>query len=158
MKDHNKLLYTILLIIFFPVIQVYSQISSTGGNDIFSTIEQSEPGSGNISISQDLRINNLLYKHIEQNKRKAGVPGYRIRIFNDIGRNARENSQEVKADFFDKFPEIPIYREYDNPYFKVYVGDFRTKIDAMKEFKRIKHYFPEAFIVPDEINYPSLEE
>ncbi|MEE4196290.1 MAG: hypothetical protein V2I54_01485 [Bacteroidales bacterium] len=156
----KKLHRTFLILLFLsgPVIAVHSQGSSADDGDIFSRIENNEAATGEINISQDIRINSLIYNHIEQNKRKKGVPGYRIRIYNDIGRDARENSQKVKADFFDKFPEIPIYREYDNPYFKVYVGDFRTKIDAMKEFKRIKHYFPAAFIVPDEINYPSLEE
>jgi len=157
MKNYTKLIYSILFLLLLPVIHGYSQVSSAD-TDILSRIEKNEPGSGDVIISQDIRVNNLIYNHIEQNKRKAGVPGYRIRIFNDIGSDARENSQKVKADFFDKFPEIPVYREYDNPYFKVYVGDFRTKIDAMKKFKRIKHYFPAAFIVPDEINYPSFEE
>ncbi|MDK2977943.1 MAG: hypothetical protein PWP52_657 [Bacteroidales bacterium] len=157
MKNCTRLIYSILLLLL-PVIHVYSQISSAADTNILSRIEKNEPGSGDVTISQDIRVSNLIYNHIEQNKRKAGVPGYRIRIFNDIGSDARENSQKVKADFFDKFPDIPVYREYDNPYFKVYVGDFRTKIDAMKKFKRIKHYFPAAFIVPDEINYPSLEE
>ncbi len=157
MKNYTRLIYSILFLLLLPVIHGYSQVSSAD-TDILSRIEKNEPGSGDVIISQDIRVNNLIYNHIEQNKRKAGVPGYRIRIFNDIGSDARENSQKVKADFFDKFPEIPVYREYDNPYFKVYVGDFRTKIDAMKKFKRIKHYFPAAFIVPDEINYPSFEE
>jgi len=157
MKNYTRLIYSILFLLLLPVIHSYSQVSSAD-TDILSRIEKNEPGSGDVIISQDIRVNNLIYNHIEQNKRKAGVPGYRIRIFNDIGSDARENSQKVKADFFDKFPDIPVYREYDNPYFKVYVGDFRTKIDAMKKFKRIKHYFPAAFIVPDEINYPSFEE
>jgi hypothetical protein len=38
----------------------------------------------------------------------------------------------------------------------VVVGDFRTKIDALNDFKRIKRYFRAAFIVPDKINYPEL--
>ncbi|HKL09271.1 MAG TPA: SPOR domain-containing protein [Bacteroidales bacterium] len=158
MKKYTIRIASVLLIFLFPIFNVHSQVSSGGEKDIFSRIEKNEPGNGNVVISQDLRINHLISNHIKQNNRKRGVPGYRIRIFNDIGSDARENSQKVKASFFDKFPEIPIYREYDNPYFKVYVGDFRTKIDAMKEFKRIKHHFPAAFIVPDEINYPSLEE
>ncbi len=155
MKILKIFLSTLLLLLFIQ--NTYSQIG-IDNNDIFNTIQNNEKGAGEVNIFQDFRINNLIYNHIEQNKRKAVVPGYRIRIFNDIGSDARENSQKVKADFFDKFPEIPVYREYDNPYFKVYVGDFRTKIDAMKEFKRIKQYFPASFIVPDEINYPSLEE
>lgn len=158
MNKPINILFAILLFGMLPAANLYSQVKTDFGDDFFSKIQSEETGEGEVTIFQDLRINNLVYNHIEQNKRKAGVPGYRIRIFNDLGSGAREHSQEVKAEFYDKFPEIPIYREYDSPYFKVYVGDFRTKIDAMKVFKRIKHYFPAAFIVPDEINYPSLEE
>ena len=109
-------------------------------------------------VFQDMRINALVYNHIEQNKRKGGVPGYRIRIFSNLGSGARNQSQATKARFYELFPEIPIYREYDSPYFKVYVGDFRTKVDALKDFNRIKRYFTSAFIVPDRINYPELKE
>lgn len=158
MKKPTKILFAILLLGMFPAANLYSQVKTNFGDDFFSKIQSEETGEGEVTVFQDFRINNIVYNHIEQNKRKAGFPGYRIRIFNDLGSGARENSQEVKAEFYDKFPEIPIYREYDSPYFKIYVGDFRTKIDAMKVFKRIKHYFPAAFIVPDEINYPSLEE
>ncbi|MFO7829266.1 MAG: hypothetical protein R6V23_11630 [Bacteroidales bacterium] len=158
MNKPTNILFAILLLGMLPVANLYSQAKTDFGDDIFSKIQSEENTEGEVVIFQDLRINNLVHNHIEKNKRKAGVPGYRIRIFNDLGSGAREHSQEVQADFYDKFPEIPVYREYDSPYFKVYVGDFRTKIDAMKEFKRIKQYFPAAFMVPDEINYPSLEE
>jgi hypothetical protein len=75
-----------------------------------------------------------------------------------LGNEARSQSQLVKSRFYELFPDIPIYHEYDNPNFKVYVGDFRTKVNALKEFNRIKKHFPSAFIVPDKINYPKIEE
>lgn len=130
----------------------------SNSEDILSKIQEKEPGQGEVVIFQDMRINDLIYNHIQQNKRKGGVPGYRIRIYSNLGNTARDESQEIKARFYEKFPEIPIYREYDSPYFKVYVGDYRTKIDALEDFKNIKRYFPRAFIVPDKINYPKLEE
>jgi len=133
--------------------------AQSSNGDILTKIQQkNNSGDGEVIIFQDMRINDLVYHHIEYNKQKGGVPGYRIRIFSDLGNTARDESQVTKAKFYELFPEIPIYREYDSPYFKVYVGDFRTKIDAIKVFKQIKHYFPGAFIVPDQINYPSLEE
>jgi hypothetical protein len=146
----------IILLIFSSV--SLGQVSSApvSSNDIISKIQSKEFGEGEILIFQDVRIADLLHKHIEQNKRKGGVPGYRIRIYSNLGNTARDESQSAKARFYELFPEIPIYREYDSPYFKVYVGDFRTKIDALNDFKRIKRYFRAAFIVPDKINYPEL--
>ncbi len=149
-----------IFILFIFSLNLIGQTSqnATGSDDIFQRIQENKEGEGEIAIFQDIRINDLIYNHIEQNKRKGGFPGYRIRISSKLGSSAREESQSAKARFYELFPEIPIYREYDSPYFKVYVGDFRSKIDALADFKRIERYFPSAFIVPDKINYPKLEE
>ena len=149
--------------LFFLLIlssNIFSQLNSESSfnNDIFSKIQENKTGQGEVMIFQDMRINNLVYNHIEQNKRKGGIPGYRIHIFSNLGSDARDQMQTAQTRFYELFPEIPIYREYKSPYFKVYVGDFRTRVDALKEFNRIKRYFPSAFIVPDKINYPELEE
>jgi hypothetical protein len=126
--------------------------------DIFQKMESTEEGLGEIVIFQDMRINELIYNSVEHNKRRGGISGFRIRIFNNLGNSARAQSQAAKTKFYEIFPKIPIYLGYFSPYFRVYVGDYRTRVDALKDFKRIKRYFPSAFIVPHEINYPSLEE
>lgn len=138
---------------------VHAQIENvtSSNNDIFSKIQQEEQGQGNIMIFQDMRVNELIYNHVEQNKRR-GVSGYRIRIYANLGSNARSQSQDSKAKFYELFPDIAIHREYVSPYYRVLVGDYRTKIDALKDFNQIIKYFPSAFIVPDEIDYPELEE
>jgi hypothetical protein len=123
--------------------------------DVFYKIE--EGSQGRITFTQDDSIRNLVIKHIAYNKHKDGIPGYRIRIYSNLGTNARKRSQEIRTEFYEKFPDIPIYREYDSPYFKVYVGDFRTKIEAIKSLKKIKQYFPAAFVVPDQINLPEID-
>lgn len=148
-----------LIIVFIFTLNAFGQeVPESSSDDIFSKIQKQEAGQGEVVIFQDMRINNLVYNHIEHNKRSGGVPGFRIRIFSNLGSAARDQSQVTKARFYELFPEIPIYLEYLSPYFKIYVGDYRTKIDALKDFNRIKRYFPSAFIVPDKINYPELEE
>lgn len=151
----TKRLFLVIPIVILNLSGIAQDVES---NDILTTLQEKEEGQGEILIFQDMRVNELLYNHVEQNKRKEGVPGYRIRIYSNLGNTAREESQDIKARFYELFPEIPIYREYDNPYFKVYVGDYRTKIDALEDFKQIKRNFRRAFIVPDQINYPKLED
>lgn len=135
-----------------------SNSSSSTNQNIISKLQEKKNGEGEIVIFQDMRINDLVYNHIEQNKRSGGIPGFRIRIYSNLGSGARDQSQSAKARFYELFPEITPYREYDSPYFKVYVGDYRTKVDALKDFNQIKRYFPSAFIVPDKINFPELEK
>lgn len=155
-KQKSVFSFILFFILGFVSI-VTAQDQNYSGDDILSKIQRNEKNEGEVMIFQDMRVNNLLYNHVEQNKRR-GVSGYRIRIYANLGNEARDQSQATRTRFYELFPEIPIYREYVSPYFRVLVGDYRSRIDAMKDFNRIKKYFPTAFIVPDEINYPEMEE
>ena len=49
------------------------------------------------------------------------------------------------------------YQIFADPgYFKIRVGDFRTRTEATKLFLIISREFPDAYIVPDIINFPDL--
>jgi hypothetical protein len=51
--------------------------------------------------------------------------------------------------------EIVSYPLFAEPaYYKIRVGDFRTKTEATKFFLLISKVFPDAYIVPDIINFP----
>ena len=58
--------------------------------------------------------------------------------------------------FKGMYPGIAAYRTYSNPFFKVTVGDFRTKSEAMRLLQQVKGSFPSAFIVKETINYPPV--
>ena len=147
--------FSFLLFLFlFPLIALSQQDSKQSSPDVFRKIEKV----GNIHIQQDSAIHNLVLKHIAKNKKNPSIDGYRIRIYADLGTQARKDSEEIRAEFYEKFPEIPIYRDYDDSWWKVYVGDFRTKIEAIKTLKKIREEFPSAFVVPDKINFPDLDE
>ena len=135
-----------------------SKLPSDYSADFFSKIQQKDEGSGKVIVYQDVSIKTLISKHISQNIEQNGIQGFRIRIFSDLGQSAREKSQEANAKFNELFPEISVYREYDSPYYKVYAGDYRSKNDAIKDFKRIKRQFPAAFVVPGRINLPKIDE
>ncbi len=82
---------------------------------------------------------------------------YRIRIFSKSGRGARSEALDVTAKFFNKYPDIETYLEYDPPNFKVYVGDFRTRSKALKMQKEISKDYPYSFIISGWINFPPLD-
>ncbi len=119
-----------------------------------STAAYSQAGS--VRIEQPPLIAELLLKHITYNEANPGMNGYRIRIYRDNSGGARQRSEGVATAFTEAFPDVPAYRGYDNPYFKVSVGDFRSKDDAIKVFARIKRSYPNAYLVPERINLPPL--
>jgi len=118
---------------------------------------------GHLVINQGLQLDTLISRNILANKNlfKAnnhyGMKGFRIQIYASNNRNAREESNKARAEFMGKFPDIVSYPLYAEPgYFKVRVGDFRTKTEATKLFQIISKDFPDAYIVPDVINFPDL--
>ncbi|MGL5960021.1 MAG: SPOR domain-containing protein [Bacteroidales bacterium] len=111
---------------------------------------------GSIRIEQSVSIENLIKQHIATNAKSQTIAGYRIRIYRDNSINARQLSQDMEKKFEDRYPNVRVYRGYDNPYFKVSVGDFRTKDDALRFFYSIKRTYPKAYIVEENINFPSL--
>lgn len=118
---------------------------------------EAEPSQyGKLMIYQSPQVEKLIKRHIAYNQKNNTIEGFRIRIYRDNRSNSRKRSQEIVEEFTEQFPNMPCYRTYDNPYFKVAVGDFRTKDDALRFFNRVKKNFPRAFIISEEINLPSL--
>lgn len=123
---------------------------SSNAADALSRLQQKEM-SGVIILTLDPHIQANYNKHLVQNSRNRGIAGYRIRIFSDNGQGAKEHQKRVRANFLSLYSEIPTYSRYEGSYYKIYVGDFRTKRDALKVLGTIKKNFPDAFIVDDNI-------
>jgi len=122
------------------------------GGDLLQTLQ--ETGRNNrVSLEMDSLLVSNYYKLLNQNKGNSGIQGYRIRIYSESGLGAKEEQQRQKARFLTLFPDIDAYYRYDEPYFKIYVGDCRTRSEALKLVDRIKREFPNTFIVEDYI-YP----
>lgn len=104
-----------------------------------------------VVIHQSDAIRDSLQMRISANKKRP-VSGYRIRIFFSNAQNAREASSETVERFATRYPDYPVYRSYVNPNFKVTVGDFHSKSDALRLLSVMRKDFPAAFIVRENIN------
>jgi hypothetical protein len=99
----------------------------------------------------------MLEWHIKNNKKLDGIDGYRVEIFFSSAMNARERALEIKKEFLSSYPDHNVHILFSAPNFKVRVGDFRTKNEALKLYKKIQKDYPGAFIVPDIIDFPMLK-
>ena len=132
--------------------------STLVGSDIFDILHLKKSGDkGSVSLHQSKVVEESMRNHVVANKVRA-LNGYRIRIFFDNSQNARQNSGGAYGTFLKIFKGIPAYRSYVNPYFKVSVGDFRTKAEAMEKLIHIKKVFPAAFIVKEKIKFPEVDK
>lgn len=115
-----------------------------------------------ITIVKDPRLDMLLRKQAELNKEvdkinnKTG-PGYRIMVVNT---NDRTKALEVKSRMMSEFPDEKSYLIYQSPYFKILIGNFRTRQEAEPFQKKILEIYPTGvIIVPATVEYkPEKEE
>ena len=82
---------------------------------------------------------------------------WRIRIFFDNKQKSREASLASEQKFKEMYPSIPTYRTFKSPFFKVTVGDFRTKADASAFLADIVDRFPSAFVVQEQGKFPVID-
>jgi hypothetical protein len=109
-----------------------------------------------LRIRQDPRITDLLVRHTQINQRRRGTDGFRLEIFFSSEAKAREQAVKVKNEFNLIFPDIASYLLFQTPNFKVRIGDFRNKSEALKTKAYIASKYPNAFIVKDNIRFPEL--
>jgi len=129
--------------------------SSYLNRDIFEIIAKPALNRSVVNIKQSQAIVTSMQNHIANASQKR-INGYRIRIFFDNKQDARVKSESISQAFSENNPGVGVYRTYDAPYFKVTVGDLRSKSDAMKMLKRLQGSYPSAFIIREQINFPPL--
>ncbi len=153
----NRLLPAIFLFAFFSV-SVQSQHVQVTSSQIFiyRSLSADLPGYGHAVINQDEKLTEILYTHIQLNNEFPDIPRYWIRIFSDSGHGSREKAYAAKGVFLKKYEGIRNDVIYDNPNYKVYVGGFRSKSEALKLLQQIDNDFPYAFIIYDRITLPEL--
>jgi len=135
-------------LIYIPVSAVDTTIS---GSDIFSELP------GNVRVNQSYQLRETMHSQVLKNESRQ-FNGWRIRIYFDNKQDSRVESEAMVNRFKAKYPGYAAYRSYANPFFKVTVGDFRTKADAVAALNRISRDFPTAFVVREKFKYPALEE
>lgn len=132
----------ILSVLFFASNSSFSQ------NDTLRTFTTDS------NIIQDKRVNELILKHILINEAMKGkIKGYRVQIHSGA---EKSKALEIKTKFALLYNNIPVYLDYQQPYFKVRVGDFRTRLEAYKLLKKIILEFSGSYIVQDQIELPQL--
>jgi len=76
------------------------------------------------------------------------VPGYRIQI---MYANNRDETNLAKAKFYQLFPAIRAYVIYEQPYYKLRVGDFKNKLQLTKGMSLITPIYSGCFTVKDDV-------
>ena len=92
-----------------------------------------------------------------ERKDTQGRVGYRIQVFDDNNPGtARQGAESRKRQMESRFPEWRSYVEFNSPYWRVKVGDFRSRSEVEAAIEEMRHAFPglssQLRIVRDRIN------
>jgi len=111
---------------------------------------------GSLVIIADPKIDSLLDLHIKINTLYPQFPGWRVQIFFESGNNSKPLAAAAIEKFNKKHPDVRAHLLFESPYYKVRVGDFRSKIEAEKFLTEIRANYPNAFVTRDEIHFPDI--
>ena len=109
---------------------------------------------GSITSINEKGIDALVSKYENILKAKNGIEGWRVQL---AIMSRGDEGRQLKSDFIKLYPEIPTYLAYATPYYRVRVGNCRTKLEAIKIKNLISKKFPGAYPVPEIINFYQLE-
>ncbi len=97
---------------------------------------------GTVVVNQDKKITTLLEVKKEMNKNESDSDRYKIQIYSGNRSSAEAAQREFNSNFTDWKASI----EYETPNFKIWAGNYRTRLEADRALKKIKSKFPNAFI------------
>ena len=120
--DINKTLFSIL--IMFISINSFSQ-------------------EGTLVLVQDHKLTKLMELKKEVNSVDFTSGQYTVQVFNGQYEKGVELVEELMSN--EKFKDV--YFSFETPYYKIRIGKFVSKIEAIKELQKIKKTFPSAFIL-----------
>lgn len=153
MSIGNKLLFARLLICIIALL-LFFPANVFAGTDKSTTIDT-------IIVHKDPRLDVLTEKQAAINKTTSAMTstgmykGYRLQVLNT---RSRDEAFKLKADFLQWFPSQQTYVLYQSPYFKVRVGNFRQRSEALAFKNQLARYYPQnAYIVEDLIEYTPSE-
>lgn len=93
---------------------------------------------GVVSIQKSLEIERVLALKKELNKDQSFI---KIQIYS----GNRLGAETTLETFKSEFPEQTVEMKYETPNYKIWVGKFKTKLEADRELRLLRKHFPNAF-------------
>lgn len=93
---------------------------------------------GQVTVEQSRKIDKLL----EFKKDLKTIELFKIQIYS----GSRSVAETTRSKFNSSYADIPSTIEYDTPNYKIWVGNFRNRLEADRALLKVKKEFPAAFI------------
>ena len=124
----TKILFTLIFMLFYAL-------------NLFAQTE------GTIKVQSNASIKQLVANKRAYNKNLNEVKGYKIQLFY----GSEQGAKKVRENFKSVFPDIRSELEFDTPDWKVWVGSYKTRLEADRALAEIKEGFPSAIRIVTQI-------
>lgn len=104
-----------------------------------------------VYINANTNLLNIIKNHKKLNKEAVEIKGWRVMIYMGSGKSARNQANSVKLRIRNKYSDVEPHLVHHSPYFKILVGDYRTRIDAESFRKKLMREYPNSYVVESEI-------
>ena len=105
--------------------------------------QKSRSQEGKVTLNQDPKFEQLLNEKRKINSSITINDRYKIQIFNGDS----ENSKKTLIDFKKDYKTLDATIVFSTPQYKVWVGNFKTRIEAEKNLELLKKKYPNAFLI-----------
>jgi len=102
---------------------------------------------GSVNIQSSENIRQIIAKKRAYNKNLRKVKGYKIQLFY----GNEQGAYKVRDEFSSTFPDTDIEIRFFSPEWKVWVGSYKTKLEADYALKEIKEAQFNAFVFATDI-------
>lgn len=136
-----------LIVLLLLIVSVVGKAQTS--ESLINNLQQHVEGEGVITIHDEEGIEELVDIQVEVNKRMDGVDGYRIQLYSGSGPAGKQSALQVKSKFLNKFPDNDVDVSFTSPFWRVRVGNYRHKHEALPLLNDLRELFPNCYIVKD---------
>jgi len=94
---------------------------------------------GVVTVNQDKQIDALLRLKKDINRTESN---YKIQIYN----GNREGAEKSRIAFRKSFSDLPTNMKFETPNYKIWIGNFKTRLEADRALLTVKKKFRNAFV------------
>ena len=100
----------------------------------------------NVTIHRPASIDSLMEYKKTNTQASKSADRYRIQVFYGNNNEARTALRQAKT----YYPNLEATIVFTSPEYKVYIGNFKTRLEAERNIRSVKQNFPNALLIqPD---------
>ena len=139
------------------IFSIFAFGNALQGQNLLEEVQTVREGEGIVTIHQEEGIDFLMETMVKENSRQPGVDGYQIQLYSGSGPKGKRQALEVKGKLLEEFPDVKITTTYNPPFWRVRVGNYRHKHEALPLLNDLKAIFPNCYVVKGSVRMESLE-